>query len=303
MTSHRPVAVIGLGAIGMGTAQSLVRAGIETWGCDVRADALARFAAVGGKAARTPAEAGRAAGTVILMVVNAAQTRAALFGEDGLATTLAPDAVICLSVTMAPQDAVAIGGELAARGLRMVDAPTSGGAMRAESGKTTYIVSGAVADVDAALYALEAASERIFRVGEAVGQAMTVKTVHQLLAGVNIATSMEAMALGMKMGVDPQVLFDVVSACAGNSYMFQNRVPHMLAGDYTPLSAVEIFVKDLGLVLDAGHAARMPLPIAAAAHQIYLAASGSGYGNEDDAAVIKVYADLAGIDLPQGGKG
>lgn len=105
---------------------------------------------------------------------------------------------------------------------------------------------------------------------------MTVKTVHQLLAGVNITTSMEAIALGMKMGVDPQVLFDVVSACAGNPYMFHNRVPHMLAGDYTLLSAVEIFVKDLGLVLDAGHAASMPLPIAAAAHQIYLAASGSG---------------------------
>ncbi|MGE0255370.1 MAG: L-threonate dehydrogenase [Alphaproteobacteria bacterium] len=302
MSSHRPVAVIGLGAIGLGTAQSLVRAGIETWGCDVRAEVLARFVASGGKAARTPAEAGRVAGTVIVMVVNAAQTRAVLFGEDGLASTLAPDAVVCLSVTMAPQDAVAIGKDLAGRGLRMVDAPTSGGAARADSGKTTYIVSGPSADVDAALYALEATSEHIFRVGDTVGQAMTVKTVHQLLAGVNIATSMEAMALGMKMGVSPQVLFDVVSACAGNSYMFQNRVPHMLAGDYTPLSAVEIFVKDLGLVLDTGRAERIPLPIAAAAHQLYLAASGSGYGQEDDAAVIKVYADLAGIDLPQGKK-
>ena len=108
------------------------------------------------------------------------------------------------------------------------------------------------------------------------------------------------MALGIKAGADPQVLFEVISNSAGSSWMFQNRVPHILAGDYTPLSAVNIFVKDLGLVLDSARKLTFPLPLAATAHQIFLNAAAAGLGREDDSAVIKTYP---GIDLPKGNQG
>ena len=129
----------------------------------------------------------------------------------------------------------------------------------------------------------------MFRLGDAPGIGSLVKTVNQLLAGVHIATAAEAMALAAKAGADTRAVYEVISASAGNSWMFGNRVPHMLDDDYSPLSAVEIFVKDLGLVLNTGHEHRLPLPMAAAAHQLFLAAAGAGWGRLDDAAVVKVY--------------
>jgi len=110
---------------------------------------------------------------------------------------------------------------------------------------------------------------------------------------------MEAMALGIKSGLDPEVVYEVVCNSAGRSWMFENRVPRVLSGDYTPTSMVNIFVKDLGIVLDAGKGLPMPLPVAAAAHQQFIAASGMGEGANDDSSVIKVYQATSGIDLPQ----
>lgn len=118
---------------------------------------------------------------------------------------------------------------------------------------------------------------------------------------ITAAGAAEAIALGVRAGADAQILFDVISNSAGGSWMFQNRVPHMIAGDETPLSAVDIFVKDLGIVLAAGQALRFPLPIAAAAHQQFLAAAAAGWGGLDDSAVVKVYESLAGISVARKG--
>jgi len=138
---------------------------------------------------------------------------------------------------------------------------------------------------------------RIYRIGTEPGLGSVVKTVNQLLAGSHIALAAEAMAFGTRAGVDPNVLFEVISNSAGSSWMFNNRVPHMLAGDYTPLSAVNIFVKDLGIVLDLAHELRFPLPMAALAHQLFLAAAASGHGNQDDASIVKLYENLTGVSV------
>jgi 3-hydroxyisobutyrate dehydrogenase len=148
---------------------------------------------------------------------------------------------------------------------------------------------------------LDAISTKVWRLGDQIGIGSTVKMVNQLLAGVHIATAAEAMALGIRAGADPRTLFDVISSSAGSSWMWQNRMPHVLAGDDTPLSAVNIFVKDLGIVLDQARALTFPLPMAAAAHQLFLAAAAHGEGAKDDAFVIRVWQALAGIDLPKGG--
>lgn len=298
--SNEPVGVIGLGAIGGGVARSLVNAGLVVHGCDLNPDAMAKFVDAGGHAADRPATVGKAARVVFLFVINAGQARTVLFGDTGLAEAMPSDGIVISCVTMAPSEAAAIGEELGAKGIRMIDAPTSGGAANAAAGKTKFMAAGAPEAIEGAMFALQAAADTVYRVGDDIGQGSAVKVVHQLLAGVHISAAMEAMALGMKMNIEPGALYDVVTGCAGNSWMFENRVPHVLDGDYTPLSSVEIFVKDLGLVLDAGKQERFPLPVAAAAHQQFLAASAAGYGLEDDAAVIKVYADLAGLQLPEG---
>ena len=142
----------------------------------------------------------------------------------------------------------------------------------------------------------EAMAAKVYKLGDQAGAGSKVKIINQLLAGVHIAAAAEAMALGIREGVDPEALYEVITNSAGNSWMFENRMAHVLAADYTPLSAVDIFVKDLGLVLDVARATKFPLPLSSTAHQMFMQASTAGYAKEDDSAVIKIFP---GIELPK----
>ncbi len=294
------VGVIGLGSMGMGVALSLVRAGHEVFGCDVREAAQAELAAAGGRAAASPAGLPVDLEALVLLVVNAAQVDAVLFGAQGCVARMPKGAVVICSVTMAPEAARTLAGRIEGLGLLALDAPVSGGPLRAREGALSVMASGSGAAFAAAEPVLAAIAQKVWRLGEAAGVGSTVKMVNQLLAGVHIAAAAEALALGIRAGADPGMLFEVISASAGSSWMWQNRVPHILAGDDTPLSAVNIFVKDLGIVLDQARALTFPLPLAAAAHQLFLAAAASGHGARDDAFVIRVWQALTGIELPHG---
>lgn len=283
------VAFIGLGSMGLGMAKNLLKHGHKVIGVDPSAAARDAFTAAGGTTVATPGEAAMAADVVVLAVVNAAQVETVLFGEGGAAATLRRGRLVIQCATVPPAFARTLGERLAATGHALLDAPMSGGRARAESGELTFMASGSPAAFATAESILSATSAKVFRLGDAPGIGSLVKTVNQLLAGVHIATAAEAMALAAKAGADTRAVYEVISASAGNSWMFGNRVPHMLDDDYAPLSAVEIFVKDLGLVLGTGHELRLPLPMAAAAHQLFLAAAGAGWGRLDDAAVVKVY--------------
>jgi L-threonate 2-dehydrogenase len=296
------VAVIGLGSMGMGAALNLLRApGLEVAGCDPRPAAQAEFAAAGGQAAGSAAALPEGTEAVLLLVVNAAQAAAALFGPEGVASRLAPGAVIVNSCTLAPEDARRLAAEAEARGFLYVDAPVSGGAAGARAGQMTVMASGSEAAMAKAQPVLQAIAKKVWHLGEAPGLGATMKVVHQLLAGVHIAVAAEAMALGIKAGLDPRRLFEIVTSAAGNSWMFENRMPHVLEGDETPRSAVDIFVKDLGLVGDMARDVAFPAPLAAQAHQLFVAARAQGHGGKDDAFVIRAYQALTGIRLPRDG--
>jgi 3-hydroxyisobutyrate dehydrogenase len=284
--------------MGFGAAVSAVKRGVATWGLDTRAEARERFAAAGGRATDTLAELGANCDVVVVLVVNAAQTEAVLFGENGLAATLKRGSAVVTSATVDPALPPQWEARLAERGLWLIDGPVSGGAKKAADGQMTVMASGRPEAFAAAGTLLDAFAGKVYRLGDHAGIGSTVKMVNQHLAGVHIAAACEAMALGMRAGADPRQLYEVICNSAGMSWMFQNRVPHILDGDYTPLSAVNIFVKDLGIVLDAARALAFPLPLAAAAHQLYLATAAAGHGAEDDSAVIKFYAALAGLELP-----
>lgn len=299
-TNDKVLGVIGLGSMGYGAATSALRRGAEVWGLDVRAEVRERFAGEGGRAAASLAELGERCDVVLVLVVTAAQTEEVLFGVDGLAASLKAGAVVIASATVDPALPPVWEARLAERGIHLIDAPVSGGAAKAAAGEMTVMASGQPEAFVAAGDVLDRIAGKVYRLGDRAGIGSTVKMVNQHLAGVHIAAACEAMALGMRAGADPQTLYDVICHSAGMSWMFENRVPHILNGDYRPLSTVNIFVKDLGIVLDAARKLAFPLPLAAAAHQLYLASAAAGRGLEDDSAVVKFYADLAGIELPKG---
>ncbi|TDP72812.1 L-threonate dehydrogenase [Roseateles toxinivorans] len=299
MTTNKTLGVVGLGSMGYGAAVSALKRGVPTWGLDTRAEARERFVADGGRSTASLAELGANCDVVVVLVVNAAQTEDVLFGEGGLAATLKPGSVIVTSATVDPTLPPLWEARLAERGLWLIDGPVSGGAKKAAEGQMTVMASGKPEAFAAAGALLDAIAGKVYRLGDKAGVGSTVKMVNQHLAGVHIAAACEGMALGMRAGADPDQLYEVICNSAGMSWMFQNRVPHILAGDYTPLSAVNIFIKDLGIVLDAARKLQFPLPLAAQAHQLYLATAAAGHGGEDDSAVIKFYAQLAGLELPK----
>jgi 3-hydroxyisobutyrate dehydrogenase-like beta-hydroxyacid dehydrogenase len=297
------VGVIGLGTMGMGAALNLHRKGHQVTGCDTRPEGRAEFASVGGAVAGSAAELPADTEAVVVFVVNAAQTEQVLFGPQGCLSRMAPGTVVLCCATVAPEAAKALGRRITEGGFLMLDSPVSGGKTGAHAGTMTVMASGSEQAFSRAQPVLEAMSTKVWKLGPEPGIGSTVKMVNQLLAGVHIATAAEALALGIRAGADPRTLYEVISASAGSSWMWQNRVPHVLEGDDTPLSAINIFVKDLGIVLDQARTLTFPLPLAAAAHQLFLAAAAHGDGAKDDAFIIRVWQALTGIELPAGKPG
>jgi L-threonate 2-dehydrogenase len=290
------VGLIGLGAMGSGMAASLRRAGLAPRVFDIRPGAAEAFAREGGTASASAAELASGSDVVISVVVNAAQTEALLFGAGAVAAAMRPGSVLVMCSTVDPNWAAALEGRLEALGLWMLDAPISGGAAKAASGQMTMMTAGRPEAYARCGGVLDAMAAKVYKLGERAGAGSKVKIINQLLAGVHIAAAAEAMALGLREGVDPAALYEVITHSAGNSWMFENRMAHVLAADYTPLSAVDIFVKDLGLVLDMARASKFPLPLSSTAHQMFMQASSAGFAKEDDSAVIKIFP---GISLPQ----
>ena len=297
-TSTPRCAVIGLGSMGFGMASSLLRAGFTVAGSDVSADALDRFAAAGGLPAATPAAAAEGADIVVSVVVNAAQTEATLFGESGCAATMRPGTVFVACATMAPEVVRGLASRLQAMGPHYLDAPMSGGATRAAEGTLTMLASGSAAAFARARPALDAMTGTLYELGEEPGQGAAFKMVNQLLAGVHIAAASEAMAFAARQNLDLQKVYDVITRSAGNSWMFENRMAHVLSGDYSPKSSVSIFTKDLGIVLDMARAANFPVPLAGSALQMFLMTAAAGMAGDDDSSVTRLYAQLAGLTLP-----
>jgi 3-hydroxyisobutyrate dehydrogenase len=206
--------------------------------------------------------------------------------------------VIISSATMSPDDARRLAGKTEALGLHYLDAPISGGAGKAAAGQLTVMASGTAAAFAAARPALDAMAATVYELGDQAGTGAAFKMVNQLLAGVHIAAACEAVSFAARLGLDLPAVYKVITASAGNSWMFENRVPHILEGDYAPRSAIDIFTKDLGIVSDMARKEKFPLPVAATALQMFLMTAAAGMGRDDDASVARMIAKITGIELP-----
>ncbi|MBU2329216.1 MAG: NAD(P)-dependent oxidoreductase [Alphaproteobacteria bacterium] len=297
--SHLPsVAVIGLGSMGLGMARSLVRAGHAVRGFDISAEALKLLEDTGGTAGSNPGDAVAGAEVAVIVVVNAAQTETVLFGENGVVAAMKSGGVIIACATISPAEAKRFAARVEEAGLLYVDGPISGGSKKAESGELTFMASGSPAAFAAARTALDAMAGTVYELGDQPGIGSSFKIVNQLLAGVHIAAACEAITFAKSMDLDISRVFDVITKSAGNSWMFENRIPHVLEGDYTPQSAVAIFTKDLGIVSDIGRQTKFPLPIASAALQLFIMTEAAGMGRDDDSSVARLLARIAGLKLP-----
>ena len=299
MPTSLNMAVIGLGSMGLGMARSCLGAGHRVHGIDIDPARMALFEAEGG-APGAPLDIAPGLDVAMIVVLNAAQTEEVLFGAAGIVPAMKPGAAVMACATVAPAFAAEMEARCRAHGVLYLDAPISGGSVKAAQGALSVMASGEAAAFAAAQPALDAVAEKVFRLGDAAGPGSAMKAVNQLLAGVHIAVMAEALTFGMTQGVSPETFLEVIPECAGSSWMLENRAPHIVAGDYTPHSQVAIWLKDLGIVLDAAKDARFSAPVTAAALQQYIAAAGMGLGGEDDAAIAKVYARSAGITLPEG---
>ncbi|KAH7420228.1 hypothetical protein BKA64DRAFT_716557 [Cadophora sp. MPI-SDFR-AT-0126] len=304
------IGFIGLGAMGIGMATSLVKAGFPVCGYDVYSPSTEKFLFQAGdkaSAATSPAEAADAAEILVLMVQNAAQAEDVLFGSGKVASTLPANAIIILNSTVPPSFAKDLGQRLSAlgTGLELIDAPVSGGVVRAASGNLTIISSGAALALSKAspvLTALSGPPSNLHTIPNGAGAASSVKLINQLLAGVHIVAAAEAMAFGAKLGLDTRSLYEIIKNAAGGSWMFENRVPAMLNADWTPNSQLAIFVKDLGIVLDEAKRLGYAAPLSAASHQVYLNGAAKGWAKDADSGVVRVWELMTGVSVAEAAK-
>ncbi|MEP2948294.1 MAG: L-threonate dehydrogenase [Lentilitoribacter sp.] len=297
MPSHQTAAVFGLGAMGYGMASSLLRSGITTYGFDVVTEQMEKFQSDGGQKGSIK-DATAEISIAVVCVLNAEQTEDVMFGKNSIVAQMKQGSVVIACATVPPEFAKDMEKRCGAHGIAYLDAPISGGSAKAASGDLSIMASGTPEAFEIAKPALDACAQTVFELGDAAGAGSAMKAVNQLLAGVHIATMAEALTFGMTQGVTPEKFIEVISQCAGSSWMLENRAPHIADGDYTPLSQINIWPKDLGIVLDVAKKAGFSAPITSTALQQYMVAVGMGLGREDDAAIAKVYARNVGLKLP-----
>lgn len=291
------VAVLGLGAMGLPMATRLAT-GLTVHGFDIAEPRLELARAAGIRTFDSAPAAVDGADAVLLAVRDRAQLEDALFGASGVAASLRDGAVVILTSTVGTDGIAELAERLAERGVGLVDAPLSGGPVRAGEGDLLIVVGAEPAHLEAARPVLELLASTLTVVGERAGDGQALKTVNQLLCGVHIAAAGEALALARALGLDPERTLDALQAGAAASFMLGNRGPRMLQayGAEAPevLSRLDIFVKDLGIVGKAARAAGLATPVAAAAEQLFLLGQAQGLAEQDDSQVLRVVAPAAG---------
>ena len=295
---RQSIGLIGPGAMGLGITQALVRGGFEVFVRDIdpARNALARASAA--TVCTSPAEVANCADIVITVVVDAGQTDDVCFGPQGIAESLKPGGIIMMCSTVGPAYASDLAERIGARGLVMVDAPISGGPVRAAAGTMSMMLSGPAAALARCEPMLAAMSDKRYIISDKPGDGSRMKLVNNLMAAINLVGAAEAFALGIKGGLDPHKIYEVMMGSSGQSFMGGDRMKRVIEGDHTVTAAAPILTKDVGLALDLGQDLKFPLPLGSLAHQALLATVGMGFDAEDDAWVIRTYQALSGIVLP-----
>jgi 3-hydroxyisobutyrate dehydrogenase len=292
-TVERPrVGIIGSGAMGSAMARNLQARHYAVTVRDIRPEAQEQALAWGMQVSASPAELAAAVDVIAIVVVNAAQIAEVLYGTadcPGLVAGSRPGQCVLLCSTIAPDDTLGFAERLAANGLVVLDAPISGGPARALNGEMSMMLAGPQTALDSIASLLADLAQSRFHLGAKIGDAARAKLVNNLLAGINLAAGAEALALGMRLGLEPQKIFDIVSASSGNSWIFQDRMGRAIQDDFAPRAAAPVLTKDLGLAVALAASVQAQTPLGAVAHQKFQETVASAWAALDDAAILKTY--------------
>lgn len=294
----RTIGVIGVGNMGLPMARALIRAGFEVVARDLRPSAEAAALAAGARLATSARELAAQCEMILVVVVDAGEIEDALFREaEPAAAGWRPDTVVALCSTIAPEDAGRLAARIKAAGAAALDAPVSGGPLRAEQGQLALMLAGAEDALERAGPVLAALADMRFRISARPGDGARMKLVNNLLAGINLAAGAEVLAMGQRMGLDPLLMLDVIGASSGQSWIVSDRMPRAFAGDFAPRAHARILHKDLGLGVAMAAAVGGDSAFGQRALEMFAETLERGWGGEDDAVLLRtVLAKIAERD-------
>jgi len=281
------VGIIGIGNMGMGMTKRVLAQGHTVHVRDIRPEAEAEARGLGAIVERNPGALARQVNHVVVIVLNAAQIEDVLFGSHGVADAARPGLAVVLSSTIAPNDTTDFAERLARLGVGCIDAPVSGGPARAVEGTISMMVAGHKRAVAQAEPLLNTLASRVFRISDQAGDAAKAKLINNLLAGINLVAGASALALSKRIGLDAKLMYELICASSGQSWVFADRMARALSDDYQPRAHAHILTKDLGLALEMAGAAAFDTPLGDYALQVFHATCAAGWSDDDDAAVFK----------------
>ena len=290
------IGFIGMGMMGGGMAANLLKADFEMVAYDIDPAKNERFAGLGATIGNGPAGVAQAASTVICIVETSAQVRDVVLGDGGILDGAQEGDTFICSATVDPIMVKELHNLLAEKGVKMLDAPVSGGVPRAESGDLSIICGGDADVVEACRPYFDAMSAKVFHMG-GIGQGLAMKLCNNMITQVTRVVIAEAMALGAKAGLNPQEMFDVISVSTGNSATFQAAAPRMLSGDFSPGGTVDISYKDQELETGFAKALGVPMFMAAASQQVYQMGRAAGLNKYDGSSLVTLYEEMTGVKV------
>lgn len=300
-TSKPSISFIGLGAMGFGMATHLIKEGYPVTGFDVWAPTLERFAQAGGQTSTTPSETVQGKDYCVVMVATAQQAQSVLLDGDSPAVPALPKGATLLLCSTVPAGYVqGLAKQLVDVGrgdIHLVDCPVSGGAIRASDGTLSIMAGGSEEALAKGKELLQALSDskKLYLVKGGVGAGSNMKMCHQVLAAIQILSASEALGFASHLGLDLKTAADGILKSEGRSWMFENRLPRLLAADFKPIaSAVTIILKDAGIITSEARGCGYPTPMTSVAEQVYFSALGRGWGADDDASILRLYSEGVG---------
>jgi 2-hydroxy-3-oxopropionate reductase len=290
------IGFIGLGIMGRPMSKNLLKAGHEIVCFDPNKGAVADVAAAGGKAAASIAEVAGTCRFIITMLPNSPQVAAVAFDEGGIADNAERGTLLADMSSIAPLAARDIHKRLAEKGIRMLDAPVSGGEPKAVDGTLSVMVGGAQADFDEAKPVLDVMAGSVVRVGD-IGAGNIAKLANQIIVAVNIAGLAEALTLASKAGADPELVYQAIRGGLAGSTVMDAKAPMMMDRNIKPGFKINLHSKDLGNIMDTGHGVGVPLPLSASVLEMMQALTVDGLGDADHSALVRYYEKIANWEV------
>lgn len=296
--AKKTIGFIGLGAMGNHMAKNLIKAGYDLTVHDLNPQPVKELVSSGVKEAKSCAEAAKGVQVVITMLPADDEVKTVCLGPGGVLEGAKPGTVLIDMSSIAPHTSKQVAAEAQKKGVKFLDAPVSGGTTGAEKATLTIMVGGDKGLLDEHMEILQIMGKTIYHVGD-VGMGETVKMVNQMLVGINLAGIVEALVMGTKLGVAPEVLYKIIRASSGNSFMLDSRVPNFIfTGNFTqPGFAVDLLRKDLGLALESAKVSKIPLFMTAQAYQYFTRATAEGLGKKDMSVVIELLEKTVGVQV------